>query len=176
MGAKHSFRSPGGGGYPFLYAPRLLPGCSPAAPRLLLSSSIDANFQAIGQNRAKVRFYLLALVFSRDFRRPKTAKVNIYFSFVGCRASVVALHLGRRWCPLGAGGAGFDGLPWFSGCFPSLSPCLLSLCCFCFGVLLANMALFSVLRGFIWVYRLLVWVCSFCVLCVACRAFVCVSG
>ena len=76
MGAKHSFRSPNGGGVPFC----MLPGCSPAAPFLLASMQI---FRQSGQNRAKVNFFLLALVFSRENRRPKTAKVKIYLSFEG---------------------------------------------------------------------------------------------
>ena len=41
---------------------------------------------------------------------------------------------------------------------------------------LANMALFRVLRGFIWVYRLFAWVCIAWVLCVACGAFVRVNS
>ena len=107
MGAKHSFRSPGWGGYPFLYALYIANGAlfHPAAPSPF-PAPIVANFQ---QNRAKVRFYLLALVFSRENRRPKTAKFKIYLIFGDCRASVVALSLGRWWCPLGAGGAGLRG-------------------------------------------------------------------
>ena len=42
-------------------------------------------------------------MFSRENRRQKRAKFKIYFSFEGCRASVVALSLGRWSCPLGAG-------------------------------------------------------------------------
>ena len=52
-----------------------------------------------------------ALVFSREFGRPKTAKFKIYLSFEGAGASVVALSFGRWWCPLvqvvqGAGASG----------------------------------------------------------------------
>ena len=58
-------------------------------------------------------------MFSRDFRRPKRAKVKYI------------LGLGLSWCvsscPLGAGGALL--LPLF-GCVPSLSPCLCPLSCF----------------------------------------------
>ena len=39
-----------------------------------------------------------------------------------------------------------------------------------------NMALFRVLRAFSAGFRVLVWVCIISVLCVACVAFVCVSG
>ena len=85
------------------------------------------------------------LVFSRDFGRPKRAKVNIYFALRGCRASVVALHLGRWSCPLGAGGAGLlpDALP--SWCVPAFCP----LCCICFPALVPKYALFRVLRAFL---------------------------
>ena len=78
-------------------------------------------------------------------------------------------------CPLGAGGQAFEasgpagGWLWSSGrVFRPFCP----LCRFAFGGLVVNMALFRVLRAFIWVYRLFVWVCSSWVLCVACMAFV----
>ena len=45
----------------------------------------------------------------------------------------------------------------------------------CLG-LVKNMALFRVLRALNWVYTMVVWVCIGCGLCVACGAFVCVSG
>ena len=84
------------------------------------------------------------LVFCRENRRPKRAKFKIYLSFEDCRASVVALSLGRWWCPPVAGGAGV-GLPVvFRGVFPAFW----SLCCFVFGALLADMPLFGVFRGF----------------------------
>ena len=82
----------------------------------------------------------------------------------------MALSLGRWWCPLVQMVGAFGGCPLFWSCAPSF--CLLS--CFVLGALSLNMALFRVLRAFIWVYRLLVWVCSSWVLCVACGAFVCV--
>ena len=53
-------------------------------------------------------------------------------------------------------------------CVPSFCP----LSCFALGALLANMALFRILRGFLAGFGVLVWVCIACVLCVACRAFV----
>ena len=65
-------------------------------------------------------------MFSRENRRQETAKVNIYLGFEDCRASVVALYLGRWWCPLGAGGAGCRGFRCPAVCVPSLCPCLLS--------------------------------------------------
>ena len=109
-----------------------------------------------------------ALVFSRDFRRPKTAKFKIYLSFEACRASVVALSLGRWSCPLVSCGRVSVVVLSFRAVFPAFCP----LYCFMFGGLLANMLLFAILRGFIWVYRLLVWVCVVLVVCVACGAFV----
>ena len=43
---------------------------------------------------------------------------------------------------------------------------------FVFGALLADMALFRVLRAFLARFGVVVWVCVACVLCVACVAFV----
>ena len=51
---------------------------------------------------------------------------------------------------------------------PSFCP----LACFAFGGLLANMALFRILRGFLEGFVGFVWVCIASVLCVACVAFV----
>ena len=62
---------------------------------------------------------------------------------------------------------------WSSGpVFPAFCP----LPCFALGGMLANMALFAILRGFLGGFMCFVWVCMSCVLCVACGAFVCVSG
>ena len=55
---------------------------------------------------------------------------------------------------------------------PSFRP----LACFARGVSLANMALFRVLRAFLARFGVFVWVCIGRVLCVACVAFVRVSG
>ena len=46
------------------------------------------------------------------------------------------------------------------------------LCCFACGALLANMALFRVLRGFLARFMGFVWVCVILALCVDCGAFV----
>ena len=51
-------------------------------------------------------------------------------------------------------------------CVPSFCP----LSRFVFGALLANMALFRVLRAFLARFGVVVWVCVACVLCVACVA------
>ena len=72
-----------------------------------------------GQKGAKVNIYLLDFVSPREFRRQQTAKFKIYLGFEVAWASVVALSLGRWWCPLVAGGALL--LPLF-GCVPSLCP------------------------------------------------------
>ena len=83
-------------------------------------------------------------MFSRDFGRPKGAKFNIYLGFEDCGASVVALSLGRWWCPLGAGGAGCRGFRWSFGVFRPFRP----LSYFALVGLLANMPLFRIFRGF----------------------------
>ena len=61
-----------------------------------------------------------------------------------------------------------EGWLWSSGRVPSVCP----LCCFMLVALLANMALFGVLRGFLAWFGGFVWVCVVLVLCVACVAFV----
>lgn len=48
--------------------------------------------------------------------------------------------------------------------------------CSSLGALALNMALFRVFRAFLGGFICLVWVYVGCVLCVACGAFVCVSG
>ena len=72
-------------------------------------------------------------MFSREFRRPKRAKFKIYLDFEGAGASVVALSLGRWWCPLGAGGA---LLLLLFGCVPSLCPSFVPflLCLWCIAL------------------------------------------
>ena len=121
-------------------------------------------FKQSWQKVAKMNFYLARLVFSRENRIPKRAKFKIYLSFEGCRASVVALSLGRWSCPLGANMQGFR---WsFVVCSVPLS-----LCCFCFPAMPAKYALFRVLGAFLAGFGALVWVCVALVLCVDCGAF-----
>ena len=76
------------------------------------------------------------------------------------------------WLVTGAGLQAFGVVPSFRGVFPAfcLPYRLVS------GWSLANMPLFRVLRAFLARFGVVVWVCSLGVLCVACRAFVCVSG
>ena len=57
-------------------------------------------------------------------------------------------------------------------CVPSFCPLSRS----SLGALLANMAPFRVFRGFLEGFMGFVWVCAGLVICVACGAFVCVSG
>ena len=92
--------------------------------------------QKQGKTGQKLDFIWCGLVFSREFGRPKRAKVNIYLGFVAFGASVVALLLGRWSRPPGAGGAGLRGFRtcrrWrlSSRCVPSLlSPLLHLLSC-----------------------------------------------
>ena len=75
MGAKGSCRSPNGGGCPFSYALHtanevLFP---PTAPSLFFLQSCQI-FRQTGQKVAKMNFFLLAFVFSRENRRPQGAK------------------------------------------------------------------------------------------------------
>ena len=128
-----------------------------------------------GQNGAKVKIYLRAFVFSRDFARPKRAKSKDIFGrwcrvrgkwcrMQGLDCLIPACH----WCRC----AGLWLVPSFRGVFPAFR----SLSCFAFGALLANMPLFRVLRGFSEGFMGFVWVYVVLVLCVACVAFVCVNS
>ena len=170
MGAKHSFRSPDRGGVSLLYALHIAKGLS------FFQHSTRSKGCRNRAKVAKVRFYLLALVFSRENRRPKTAKAKICFTF---GASVVLLSSSfvvAVVVPTGCRWSGCRGFRWSAVCVPSLCSCLCPLCCFVCGALLANMPLFRVLRAFLAGFVGFVWVCVGLVLCVACEAFVCVSG
>ena len=175
MGAKHSFRSPNGGGALFvcyLYSKR-----HSFAPSCLPSSSPNVNFQSIGANfrqkGAKVNDFLGVLgVFSGKSETKKGKNKNLFY-FRGFRCGSL---FGAVVVSTGASGAGCRGFRWSAVCVPSLSPCLSSLCCFCFPAIPAKYALFRNLRGFLAWFGFVVWVCVGLVLCVACGAFVCVSG
>ena len=84
----------------------------------------------------------------------------------------MALTLGRWSCPLGAGLQAFGVCPRFRGVFRPFCP----LSCFACGGLLANMALFRILKGFLRGFMGFVWVCVAWVAWVACVAFVYVRG
>ena len=125
-----------GGGVPFCLLSIYQAGfLSPLLPESSITPQGQKGIES-GQKGAKVNIYLLDFVSPREFRRPKRAKFKIYLDFEGAGASVVALSLGRWWCPLGAGGALM--LPLF-GCVPSLSPCLCPLSRFPFLLCLSNM-------------------------------------
>ena len=115
-------------------------------------------------------FIWCALVFSRDFRRQQRAKSKYIFeSEEGKRLEIWSLACPEV-CPLvqafeGAGPAGVLALVLWS-CVPSFCP----LSRFVLGVLLANMALFRVLRVFLARFVGFVCVCVVCGLCVACGA------
>ena len=145
MGVKGSCRSAIGGGSLF-YA---LSAYSKGASVLPALSSLVVNFQSIGANfrqkGSKVNIYLLAFVFSRDFRRPKRAKFKIYLDFEVAGASVVALSLGWRWCPLG--GRWCAPAPSLWACSVPF-PCLCPLYCIVLVGLLANTALLVVFSRF----------------------------
>lgn len=129
MGVEGACRSANGGGCPLLHAlyisngfiySRLFPE-SPALQKVKKASKQ-------GKKGQKLDFIWIALVFPRENRRQQTAKFKIYLSFEDCRASVVALSLGRWSCPLGAGGRAFGVvltfwacplLWWLVPCFPS---------------------------------------------------------
>ena len=181
MGAKRSFRSPNGGGIPSFMLPFIIAGVSVSSS---LSCSIVANFQTIGANfrqkGAKVNFFLLAFVFSRENRRPKRAKSKHIFErwegrqgveVVGC------LTFGVPTCAEVGRASRLQDLPECrrlssGGVFPAFCP----LVCFTPEVLGLNMALFGILRAFLAWFGVFVWVCIAWVLCAACVAFVRVNS
>ena len=105
MGVKGSCRSANRGGCPFLYALYISSRLSFASASWLLRRSQGQKGIESGQKGSKVNIYLLDFVSLREFRRQQTAKFKIYLNFEGAGASVVALSLGRWWCPLVACGA-----------------------------------------------------------------------
>ena len=113
----------------------------------------------LGQKVAKVNFSLVCFGVLSGILETKKGKSEIYFGF---GAFVVALSLGRWWCPLVAyvpdsGPAGpAIGRLWSSGgVFHAFCP----LSCFACGALPLNMALFRVLRGFLARFGVRMYVC-----------------
>ena len=72
---------------PFLHIAKGLPSFLPSLSPYVNFQPIGANFQ---QKVAKVNFFLLALVFSRDFRRQKRAKTK-YILKVGAGGAVLVV-------------------------------------------------------------------------------------
>ena len=60
--------------------------------------------------------------------------------------------------------------------FRPFIPAFCPLACFALGALLANMALFRILRAFLAGFPCWMWVCIVRVPCMACGAFVCVNS
>ena len=117
------------GGCPFLYALYIANRLSFASASRVLRHSQGQKCIESGQKGSKVNIYLLAFVFSRDFRRPKRAKFKIYLDFEVAGASVVALSLGRWWCPLGGRWSALVARPAFVPCSMPFVPFLLCLWC-----------------------------------------------
>ena len=170
MGAKGSCRSPGGGGCPFLYAPWMLPGCSPASPFLL------HLWQIFNQSGQKLDFICSPWCFLGEFGDNKVQNTNIFLKSKKedrCGGGrLPAFHRVHRLQVV----QGFEASGVLLGVSPPFLPAFCPLFCFaCLG-LLANMALFRVLMAFLARFMGFVWVCLAWVLCVACGAFVRVSG
>lgn len=127
MGVESFFRAPNRGGVSLFMLHLsyiwVLPFVLRLSCFLLHRGRFSANQGKTGQ---KLDFLWCAFVFSRYFRRPKTAKFKIYLSFECCRGFCVALSLGRWSCPLvqafGASGPA-ESWPWsFCGAFPAFCP------------------------------------------------------
>ena len=126
-----------------------------------------------------MKFYLLALVFSRENRRPKTANFKIYLIFEDCRGfrcgslfGAVVVSTGCRWSGSSCYFADVSKIGRkTAGCSASCPLSRLVL-----GALPLEYAFIRVLRAFLARFVVFVWVCLACVLCVACGAFVCVNS
>ena len=139
-------------------------------PAFILSSRQFSAYRGkFSAKVAKVNFSLVRFGVLSGFSETKKGKSEIYFGFEDCRASVVALHLWRWWCLLGAGGA---LLLLLFGCVPSLRPAFCPLVCFALLLCLSNMPLFRVLRGFLEGFGVRMYICIGSGFCVACGVFV----
>ena len=134
--------------------------------------------QKQGKTGQKLRYICLLLCFLGILGDKKVQNLNIFLKVregEQLERWSAACLLRVHWCRC-AGSLGFRTcrrLLWSSGgVFPSFCP----LCCSSLGALSANMALFRILRAFLEGFMGFVWVCIGQVLCVACGAFVCVSG
>ena len=135
------------GGCPFSYAPgcsRMLP--SPAA----FLPFIVANFQTIRAKRGKSEFFFGVLwCFLGIFGDQRGQNLRYILVLRVAGASCVALHLGRWWCPLGAGGRAFEASGPAGGCSGPLVACsvalsALSLCSWC---IVLEICLYSRFKG-----------------------------
>ena len=178
MGVEGSCRSANGGGVsPFV--------CSSAAPFLLLSSlpfllhRVKFSDEQ-GKKWQKLDFIWCGLVFSRDFGRPKRAKIKHILESgrnEGARwwAFVPEFHRVHLWQVVGS--------LWlvlcFRGVFSSSGRVFPSVCLLCrlvVGALPLKYAFIRILRAFLRGFSCSVWVCVGWVVCLACVGFVRVNS
>ena len=86
-------------------------------------------------------------MFSREFRRPKRAKLKIYLIFEDCRGFRCGSLFGVVVVSTWAGGRGTLAILLTLAKMDKI-PAFRPLSCFALGALPANMPLFRVLRGF----------------------------
>ena len=180
MRAKHSFCSPNRGGVSLvlcsLHIAKGLPFC---LSHPLRSSIFSLSGQIFGKKGQKLDFIWCALVFSRCFARPKGAKSKYIFESEGKKTGgdVVAclpfgVPTGCRWSGNSCYFADVSKIGQDSAGCSAFCP----LSRFAFGALACRYAFVSRFKRFSAGFGVLVWVCIVRVLCVACGAFVCVSG
>ena len=145
------------------------------SPALLESSSTPQGQKGIetGQKGAKVNKFLVCFGVFSGKSETKNGKNKEIFYFWGFRGAAFILFYGGggrvHWWQVVQGAGAFVVLSW---CVPSLSPCLLSLCCVCFPASALKYALFRVLRAFLEGFAVRMYICMGLVLCVACVGFV----
>ena len=167
---------------PSLMLPAWLPfaPCLPCLPESSFLPSIVANFQTIRAKQGKNEFLFDVLwCFLGIFGDNKRQNLNIFLKSRkenrcggGRLACLLACPLVQRWAGFRDSGPAGGWLWPSGGVFPDFRPPS----CLVLGALLANMALFRVLRGFSEGFPCWMWVCIASMLCVACGAFVCVRG
>ena len=155
-----------------MYARYISNGHSFASASGLLQHSTRSKGHRIRAKRVKMNNFLVCLGVLSGFSETKKGKSEIYFGFEDCRASVVALHLWRWWCLLGAGGA---LLLLLFGCVPSLCPAFCPLSCFACRVA-CEYGFISRFKGVLARFGVQMYVCMGLGLCVDCGAFVCVRS
>ena len=135
--------------------------------------------QKQGKIGQKLYFIWWSLVFSRDFRRPKGAKLNIYLIFEDCRGfrcgslfGAVVVSTGGSWSGNSCYFANVSKIGQDTAGYSAFCP----LYRFALVGLPANMALFRILRAFLEGFGFVVYVCITLMLCVYCGAFVCVNS
>ena len=152
-------------------------GCSSAAPFLIHRGKFSDNRGKFSAKTGKNKLFfgvLWCFLGNLGDLKGQKQRIVLLLGFSWC--CFHPLLWWRWWCPPVAGGQGSGPAGcwrWSSGgALPAFCP----LCCFACGAMPLKYAFIRILGRFLAGFYCSVWVCIALVLCVACRAFVCVSG